>query len=212
MSPGATYVVVAVIAYLFGSIPFGYLLVRVFRGSDIRQSGSGNIGATNVARSGAKGLAIFTLLFDVLKGFAAVLIAEMITSGPNSALYTGRTYAVAAFAALFAIIGHMFPVWLRFHGGKGVATGVGAFFALAPAQVGIAVAIFLIVVALTRYVSLGSIVATAAFPVLVWFWRFQHPFVFLPLVLAAVLIIVRHGSNIRRLLAGTEHRFGARAQ
>ena len=165
-----------------------------------------------MARSGAKGLAIFTLLFDVLKGFAAVLTAEMITSGPNSALYTGRTYAVAAFAALFAIIGHMFPVWLRFHGGKGVATGVGAFFALAPAQVGIAVAIFLIVVALTRYVSLGSIVATAVFPVLVWFWRFQHPFVFLPLVLAAVLIIVRHGSNIRRLLAGTEHRFGARAQ
>jgi len=212
MSPAVTYVVVAIAGYLFGSIPFGYLLVRVFRGSDIRQSGSGNIGATNVARSGAKGLAIFTLLFDVLKGFAAVLIAEMITSGPNSALYTGRTYAVAAFAALFAIIGHMFPVWLRFHGGKGVATGVGAFFALAPAQVGIAVAIFLIVVALTRYVSLGSIVATAAFPVLVWFWRFQHPFVFLPLVLAAVLIIVRHGSNIRRLLAGTEHRFGARAQ
>ena len=212
MSPAVTYVVVAIAGYLFGSIPFGYLLVRVFRGSDIRQSGSGNIGATNVARSGAKGLAIFTLLFDVLKGFAAVLIAEMITSGPNSALYTGRTYAVAAFAALFAIIGHMFPVWLRFHGGKGVATGVGAFFALAPAQVGIAVAIFLIVVALTRYVSLGSIVATAAFPVLVWFWRFQHPFVFLPLVLAAVLIIVRHGSNIRRLLAGTEHRFGARTQ
>src|SRR5437763_10793176 len=212
MLPAAAYIVVAIAAYLFGSIPFGYLLVRVFRGSDIRQSGSGNIGATNVARSGAKGLAIFTLLFDVLKGFAAVLIAEMITSGPNSALYTGRTYAVAAFAALFAIIGHMFPVWLRFHGGKGVATGVGAFFALAPAQVGIAVAIFLIVVALTRYVSLGSIVATAAFPVLVWFWRFQHPFVFLPLVLAAVLIIVRLGSNIRRLFACNELGFGSRAQ
>jgi acyl phosphate:glycerol-3-phosphate acyltransferase len=212
MAAGATYIVVAVVAYLCGSIPFGYLLVRGFRGSDIRLTGSGNIGATNVARSGAKGLAVFTLLFDVLKGFAAVLIAEMITSGPNSALYNGRTYAVGAFAALFAIIGHMFPVWLRFHGGKGVATGVGAFFALAPLQVAIAVAIFVVVVALTRYVSLGSILATAAFPILVWFWRFQHPFVFLPLAVAAVLIIARHGSNIRRLLAGTEHRFGAKVQ
>jgi glycerol-3-phosphate acyltransferase PlsY len=212
MSWGAAYIVVAVAAYLLGSIPFGYLLVRAFRGSDIRQTGSGNIGATNVARSGAKGLAIFTLLFDILKGFAAVLIAEMITSGPNSALYTGHTYAVGAFAALFAIIGHMFPVWLRFKGGKGVATAVGAFFALAPAQVGIAIAIFLVVVALTRYVSLGSILATVAFPILVWFWRFHHPLVFLPLLIAAALIIARHHSNIRRLLAGTEHRFGARAQ
>src|SRR5256885_9915026 len=132
MLPAATYIVVAIAAYLFGSIPFGYLLVRAFKGSDIRQSGSGNIGATNVARSGAKGLAIFTLLFDVLKGFAAVLVAEMIISGPNPAVYTGRTYAVAAFAALFAIIGHMFPLWLRFHGGKSRGQLSGVVFVLAP--------------------------------------------------------------------------------
>ena len=212
MLPAAAYIVVAIAAYLFGSIPFGYLLVRAFKGSDIRQSGSGNIGATNVARSGARGLALFTLLFDVLKGFAAVLVAEMIISGPNPAVYTGRTYAVAAFAALFAIIGHMFPLWLRFHGGKGVATAVGAFFAIAPIPVASALGIFLLVVALTRYVSLGSILATAAFPILLWFWRFQHPFVFLPLLIAAALIIARHRGNIRRLLAGTEHRFGAKAQ
>jgi glycerol-3-phosphate acyltransferase PlsY len=212
MSVSAAYVVVGIVAYLFGSIPFGYLLVRAFRGADIRQTGSGNIGATNVARSGAKGLAVVTLLFDILKGFAAVLIAEMIVSGPTPALYTGRTFAVGAFAALFAIIGHMFPVWLRFRGGKGVATGVGAFFGLAPLQVAIAIGIFLVVVILTRYVSLGSILATVAFPILLWLWGFRHPFVFLPLMIAAALIIARHSSNIRRLLAGTEHRFGAKAQ
>ena len=198
------YLIVALIAYLLGSIPFGYILLRVFRGEDVRQHGSGNIGATNVARK-APGLGIATLVLDALKGYAAVFAAEIV------AALEGRQdfYIIAAVAAMFAILGHVFPVWLKFKGGKGVATGVGTFLALAPKAVLAVLVIFALLVAVFRYISLGSIVATAAFPLAAWLlYRNQvSPAVFAATVAAAALIILKHRENICRLLAGTEHRF-----
>src|SRR3954468_10252321 len=177
------YVIVAVIAYLLGSIPFGYILVRLFLKQDIRQTGSGNIGATNVARSGAKGLGLLTLLLDAAKGAVAVVLSSMMYARledyPRAkllALGTEQYYAfvgpivlAGAVAALFSVAGHLFPVWLRFNGGKGVATGAGAFLFFAPKAVLVALALFVVVVAIFRYVSLGSIVGTAVFPVAVYF-------------------------------------------
>ena len=162
-----TLISVAVAAYLFGSIPFGYLLVRVFQGIDVRSIGSGNIGATNVARTGGKGLAIATLALDTLKGWLPVFL--VLTLPGITASSPGQLHTLASLAALLAVIGHMFPVWLGFKGGKGVATGLGVFLALAPVAVLIALLLFTVIVALTRYVSLGSILAAAAFPVALWY-------------------------------------------
>src|SRR5262249_11223818 len=174
------YLIVAAIAYLLGSIPFGYILVKTFRGQDIRLSGSGNIGATNVVRSGAKGLGIATLLLDVLKGAAAVLIARML-AGPhmNPCITLNgpfcETIVFESAAALFAVLGHIFPVWLKFKGGKGVATALGAFALLFPEAVLVSLAVFIVVLAVSRYVSLGSILAAATFPVASWL--LYHPVV-----------------------------------
>jgi acyl phosphate:glycerol-3-phosphate acyltransferase len=215
----STYIAVAIIAYLLGSIPFGYILVRVFTGADVRAQGSGNIGATNVARTGKKGLAIATLLLDALKGAAAVVVAFQF-GGPAGYTYyrpipasaIHDSYSLMAVAALFAILGHMYPVWLKFKGGKGVATGLGVFLALAPKAVLIVLVFFLIVVAITRYVSLGSIVAAALFPIAFYYMHPQHG---TPLILGMIsgvsaLIIWKHRENIRRLIAGNENRFGAK--
>jgi acyl phosphate:glycerol-3-phosphate acyltransferase len=203
-----TFALIAAVSYLLGSIPFGYLLVRIFRGEDVRQIGSGNIGATNVSRKSPI-LGIITLLLDVAKGTTAValsyVIADRIVAGAPCLEHL-------AVAALFAIMGHMFPVWLKFRGGKGVATGLGSFVLLAPKAVLIAGAIFLIVVLVFRYVSLGSMVAVALFPALVWFihqFGVRVPTLIL-ITLASLLIIVKHHQNIRRLFAGTEHRIGSR--
>ena len=208
-----TYIIVAVIAYLLGSIPFGYILVRLFRKEDIRKTGSGNIGATNVARSGAKGLGIATLILDAAKGFAAVKFGMAQYHGiwtyvGNEA--SNRVYLFGAIAALFAILGHIYPIWLKFKGGKGVATGVGVFLALAPKAVALVLVIFFVIVWFSRYVSLGSIIATAAFPLLAWLlYRKDTPsIVFIIAAAGAFLIIAKHHQNIRRLLAGTEHRLG----
>ncbi len=189
----------AVIGYLLGSIPFGFLLVLIFRGSDIRRSGSGNIGATNVARSSPR-LGLLTLILDALKGFAAVALTH--------AMFPGQK-VLAIVAALFAIVGHMFPVWLKFRGGKGVATGLGAFLTLTPKTILVMVVVFVVVALLSRYVSLGSIVAVALFPLLAWQLRDSDgSYQILALMtIAPVLIIARHHQNIRRLLAGTEPRF-----
>jgi acyl phosphate:glycerol-3-phosphate acyltransferase len=212
----AIYFIVALIAYLLGSIPFGYILVRVFRGEDVRAIGSGNIGATNVARK-APGLGIATLVLDALKGFTAVAIATALAHShlnnyhpdvmTSIDAYNVAPGLLAGIAALSAILGHMFPVWLKFKGGKGVATGVGSFLALAPKAVLIVLLIFVAVVAVFRYVSLGSIVATGLFPLFVWLTYRAPWWVTVWTVASAALIIVRHHENIRRLLAGTEHRF-----
>lgn len=205
----STLIAIAVGSYLFGSIPFGYILVRVFQGVDVRSIGSGNIGATNVARSGGKGLAIATLVLDAFKGWLPVFLVLTLPCIPASS--PAQLHTFAAVAALVAVIGHMFPVWLGFKGGKGVATGLGVFLALAPKAVLIALALFLVIVVLTRYVSLGSILAAAAFPVALW-WLEGDSFPAVALAMCAavaLLIIVRHHQNIARLLAGTESRFGA---
>jgi acyl phosphate:glycerol-3-phosphate acyltransferase len=225
-----TYVIVAVTAYLLGSIPFGYILVRIFRKQDVRTIGSGNIGATNVARSGAKGLGIATLILDATKGFLAVKLAQFlgtyllrtgmqeewdVLSVPaRHQLIWLHFSKFMALAAVFAIIGHMYPVWLKFKGGKGVATGVGVFLALAPKAVGLVLIIFIAIVWVSRYVSLGSIVATATFPVLAWllYRETEAPVVFLAAAIAAFMIIAKHHQNIRRLLNGTESKFGVKKQ
>jgi glycerol-3-phosphate acyltransferase PlsY len=201
MSTTLLITLIAVGGYLLGSIPFGYLLVRVFRSEDVRQSGSGNIGATNVSRK-SPALGIATLLFDAMKGTAAVWMAYAIAP----------TYTLMSLAALCAVLGHMFPVWLKFRGGKGVATGLGSFVVIAPKAVLIAIGIFIGVVILFRYVSLGSIIAVAAFPLLAYqMHAFGGPPATLEFMAAtSLLIIVRHHENIRRLLAGTESRIGAK--
>ena len=189
----------AAVSYLLGSIPFGFILVRIFRGQDVLKTGSGNIGATNVARS-SLALGILTLVLDALKGVAAVAVTR--------ALFPGRN-VLAGMAALFAIVGHMFPIWLKFRGGKGVATALGSFTLLAPASLLVTAGIFVAVVLAFRFVSLGSIVAVALFPVLAWL---LHDYAGAPqvlglMVIAALLIIARHHQNISRLLAGAEPRF-----
>jgi glycerol-3-phosphate acyltransferase PlsY len=210
------YAIVAVVAYLLGSIPFGYLLVRAFRGQDIRLTGSGNIGATNVARSGAKGLGIATLALDAAKGFLAVYLAFVLADSRWNVCQNGRFYFCApaaslmAVAALFAVLGHVFPVWLRFKGGKGVATALGVFCILFPKATLVSLAIFILVVAVTRYVSLGSILGAISFPVAAHFLEIDSNFLSLTMASAIALIVVlKHHQNIGRLLRGTENRLGA---
>ena len=195
-----TLIIVIIVAYLIGSIPFGYLIVRTKEGGDIRQTGSGGTGATNVSRRAGKIAGVLTLLLDASKGAAAVLIAQNVS---------GSDWVKAA-AAIAVIVGHIFPVWLGFRGGKGVATGVGVFLVLAPVALLCAGVIFVSIVFFTRYVSLGSIMAAALIPLLVWLQNvFVEPVADLrPLLTAAVvgalLIIVAHRGNIERLARGTE--------
>jgi glycerol-3-phosphate acyltransferase PlsY len=199
---------IAGISYLLGSIPFGYLLVRIFRGEDVRQSGSGNIGATNVSRKSPL-LGVFTLLLDALKGTAAVLLAYFVAGRvPESSL----AYVVMSLAALSAVLGHVFPVWLKFRGGKGVATGLGSFAVIAPKSVLLAVGVFIVVVLAFRYVSLGSILAVAFFPFLVYKMHAygNDPLALILMTSTSLLIILKHHENVRRLLAGTESRVGVK--
>jgi glycerol-3-phosphate acyltransferase PlsY len=189
------------LAYLLGSIPFGYILVKLFRKQDIRATGSGNIGATNVARSGAKGLAIATLLLDLGKAFLAVKIAQHIAP---------TNYDLAVAAAVAALLGHCFPIWLGFRGGKGVASALGVFLALTPISALALLIIFIVIFAFTRYVSLASIIAAAAFPIFGFhFVPYRTPIVIAGFFFIPLLIIAKHHQNIRRLLSGNENRFGS---
>jgi glycerol-3-phosphate acyltransferase PlsY len=188
-------------AYSLGSIPFGLLIVKVTAGTDIREKGSGNIGAANVARNAGPVAGALTLLFDAAKGYLAVLLAGYFTHG------NVRWMAVAAVAA---VVGHMFPVWLGFRGGKGVATGLGVFLPICWQAVAAGIVLWLLVVVFWRYSSLGSIVGAAAMPILVYFLyapRHAPPdIVTVSTTLVAVLIIVKHRSNIERLIAGEENK------
>jgi len=185
----------ALAAYLLGSVPFGYVLYRLRRGEDIRATGSGNIGATNVFRAAGFLSAAATLLLDAAKGYLAVWLAAQLTAHSSLAM---------SLAAILVIAGHCFPVFLKLRGGKGVATGLGAFLAISPTAVLICAVLFVIVGAVWRYVSLASMAAVAAFP-LVLLAQGSRP---LPLVIAAFaaagLILARHRANMQRLRAGTE--------
>ena len=204
------YIIVPAVAYLIGSIPFGYILVRLFKKQDIRATGSGNIGATNVART-APGLGIATLVLDALKGFLPVWFIGRYILISYDADVTGGA-ALISLAALFAVVGHVFPVWLGFRGGKGVATATGVFLVLCPQAVGLSLLVFLVVLVVTRYVSLASILATACFPLFAYAllrsasWNTKP--VLLASVVISILIIVKHHENIRRLFNGTENKFG----
>lgn len=202
------YVLTAAISYLLGSIPFGLLLVRAFRGVDIRQTGSGNIGATNVARTSPV-LGIATLILDGLKGLAAVAIARYWIAPHDG---SSGTTILAGIAALFAVVGHVFPVWLKFRGGKGVATGLGSFLLLAPKALLLMLGLFVALVFAFRYVSLGSIIAVAFFPLAAWLLDTHQraPAMIACMVIACLLIILKHRDNMRRLLSGTENRFSLR--
>jgi len=189
-------------AYLLGSIPFGLLVAKVFGGGDVRKAGSGNVGATNVARVAGPLAGILTLVLDAAKGSAAAWLA---------AHFSGEVAGWMVLAGLAALIGHCFPVWLRFHGGKGVATAAGVFLMLSPLALLGSLLLFLIVVMFSRYVSLGSIDAAAAMPLLIYFlWAPHHA---PPLVVtfgafaAAMLIVYKHDTNIQRLVEGREPRF-----
>lgn len=205
-------VLVMIVAYLLGSLPFGYLIVRARLGADIRETGSGGTGATNVSRRAGKLAGVLTLVLDALKGGAAVLVARWILVGDSGQLPANVDWWIAL-AAILVIVGHMFPVWLGFRGGKGVATGVGVFLMLAPMAVAFAAAAFLVIVWVTRYVSLGSIVAAAAIPLfllseilLISSATNRAPFLTASIV-AAALIIFAHRANIGRLRQGTESKF-----
>jgi glycerol-3-phosphate acyltransferase PlsY len=186
--------------YLLGSISFAVLLVRSRTGKDIRREGSGNAGATNVLRAHGKGLALAVALADVAKGAAAVFLARAFTADPR----------VAAAAGLAAIVGHVFPIFYGFRGGKGVATAVGAFLALAPLATLVCVAVFALIVAVTRYVSLGSVVAMCLLPPVAGA-LFHAP---RPIVVAAagaaLLIVAKHFENLKRLSRGEERRLGSK--
>jgi len=217
---------VIVVAYLLGSIPFGYLIVRLTYGGDIRATGSGGTGATNVSRRAGKAAGVATLVLDALKGAAAVGVAGWILNVPLLHEYTGRPLEAFAIsdlsfhqaywciwgAAIAAIFGHMFPVWLGFRGGKGVATGVGVFLILAPGAVAFAGLIFILIVLVTRYVSLGSIIAAVTIPLFIVVRNLISPSLeFAPEITAAtvgaLLIIFAHRANIRRLMRGNESKF-----
>jgi len=185
--------------YLAGSVPFAFLLARR-AGIDVRVAGSGNVGAANVLRTTDAWRAVAVMSLDVGKGAAAVLVASLLTGGVWIAALTGAA----------AIVGHIYPVWLRFHGGKGVAVAAGVFSVLSPIATGIAATLFFVIVWLTRYVSLGSIAATLALPPVAW-WAGAPRAVVVTAAGSGALILFRHRANLRRLRRGTERRMGSAA-
>jgi acyl phosphate:glycerol-3-phosphate acyltransferase len=201
-----TTILVLAAAYLLGSVPFGYLLVRFFRKEDIRATGSGNIGATNVVRSGAKWLGVATLLLDLGKALAAVLLAKHFAPGR-----AGFPSTLMIGAGVASILGHVFPVWLGFRGGKGVASALGILFGLSPMVALCALGVFLALALTTRLVSLASIAGAASMPLFALLLLPDRSPVFLGGILfMTVLVIVKHHANISRLLHGTENRFGTK--
>jgi glycerol-3-phosphate acyltransferase PlsY len=201
----ATLISIPAAAYLLGSIPFGLLVGKLFAAADVRKAGSGNIGATNVARVAGPLAGVFTLLLDAAKGALAVLLASRLTN--DSALWM-------MIAGLCALVGHCFPIWLGFHGGKGVATAAGVFLVLCPPAFLGAVILFFLVVLYWRFVSLGSMSAAAAMPLLIYFfWAPHHapPYaVTFGSLAAALLIVYKHDANIQRLVQGDEPKFSFR--
>jgi acyl phosphate:glycerol-3-phosphate acyltransferase len=185
-------------AYVLGAVPFGYLLVRLRSGKDVRSMGSGNIGATNVLRTTGRALGVLTLLLDIAKGVAGVWVADYLTNGSMFWM---------AMAALAVMAGHAFPVFLRFKGGKAVASFVGAFLYLTPVPLLATIVLFVLTVAVSRYISLGSVVAAGLFPLAVWLIEHPPNYVVAAALIAGAFIVYRHRTNIERIRAGNEHVF-----
>lgn len=200
-------------AYLIGSIPFSWIVVRLAKRVDIRRVGSGNVGATNVLRNAGKRAGFAALLLDGLKGWAVVFGARIVTSlpgwpfGADSNVFFHAPSFWVGLAALVAIIGHMFPVWLRFEGGKGVATGAGAYLAIDPIALVFTVIVFVATLAITRYVSIGSMTAAAVFPLFVRFMTGGTTWEIVFSVLIGLLVIVKHHTNVSRIIKGEERKF-----
>jgi acyl phosphate:glycerol-3-phosphate acyltransferase len=203
-----TFAVVVIASYLLGSIPFGYLAGRM-AGIDIRNCGSGNVGATNVIRTLGKSYGYPVFALDFLKGFGAVKMSILIATRMQSEWSSPEMFGIVA--AISSVLGHSFPLWLRFRGGKGVATSGGALFGLAPVAALVGVAIWIVTFWLTRYVSVASIVAAAALPFVVlittWLSRTTGKLLFYSSLCLAAVVIWRHRSNLSRLIHGTEPRF-----
>ncbi len=190
-------IISSLIAYFLGSIPWGYLLVKIFVKKDVREIGSGNIGATNVTRTGNKFLGILTLILDALKGFFAVHIAFILSNGD---------YRITILGGIFAILGHCYTIFLKFKGGKGVATSAGVFLAIKPICVLFSFFLFIVVVAIKRYVSLGSILGALSFPLFLFLMGEKDIFLILGSLIVAIIIVIRHRENIQRLLKGKENK------
>jgi glycerol-3-phosphate acyltransferase PlsY len=198
-----------ILCYLIGAIPFGLIVVKWLKGVDIRELGSGNIGATNVARAAGRNIAVLVFILDFFKGFLPVIIILTFVDGYGAGSF------VPVLTGLATVLGHMFPVYLKFKGGKGVATGAGMLGALVPLALGVAFIVWVLVVGVSRYISLGSMSAAVALPISYIIIEHKEAFgknwvltVFC--IVVAALVIVRHRHNIKRLLAGTENRIGAK--
>ncbi|HEV7241984.1 MAG TPA: glycerol-3-phosphate 1-O-acyltransferase PlsY [Thermoanaerobaculia bacterium] len=207
-----------IFAYVIGSIPFSYLVARAFAGKDVREEGSRNVGATNVARTAGRGAGILALVLDLAKGYAVVVIARWLVGRPDWPFAAGvlpweSREMWIALAGLIAVLGHMFPIWLGFHGGKGVATAAGVVLALDPRVFLASIIVFAIVVVLSRMVSLGSILTAASIPLLFRFVAHEAPFWRTILSIGiALAIILKHHSNIARLARGTERKLGRKKE
>src|SRR5438045_726190 len=191
-----TALLVVLAAYLIGGIPFGYLLVKLKSGEDVRSMGSGNIGATNVLRTAGRGLGFLTLVLDIAKGVLAVWLADRLTNGSIQWM---------SVAALAVMAGHAYPVFLKFQGGKAVASFVGAFLYLTPLPLAAMLFVFAITVAVTRYISLGSVLAAGFFPLSVYLIEHPPAIVVWAALLAGVFIVLRHRTNMQRIRAGNEN-------
>jgi len=195
------YLLLIIASYFIGAIPSGVVLAKAFSSKDIRQEGSGNIGATNVTRVLGKKFGAVTLAGDLLKGFLPVFVGSYLVS----------SLSVVCLMGLAAFLGHLFPVYLRFKGGKGVATALGVFLYFAPSVILVEIVIFVAVVGIWKYVSLGSLIAAAAMPLLLLLFAFPKPVVLLSIAFA-LLIFIKHKANIQRLLNGTENKFGTKKE
>ena len=210
--PVLAYILVAVAAYLLGSIPTGFLVAKA-KGIDIRKTGSGNIGATNAMRVLGKPAGIFVLLADAAKGFAACTwLVNFLTSFIKFDFSLEQIAWLQILAGIFAVLGHNYTCWLKFKGGKGIATTAGVYLALAPWALLVALAVFILAILVTKYVSVGSIAGAIALPAMVWVMTPHNLFFGIVTTALGALAIYKHKSNIQRLLAGTENRLGQKKE
>lgn len=209
---------VVALAYVIGSLPFSYLVAKAVAGKDVREHGSGNVGATNVARTAGRAAGVIALLLDVAKGYAAIALAQWLVARPEWPFAPGllpweSREMWVALAGAIAVLAHMFPVWLRFRGGKGVATAGGVIGALSPTVLAGAMLVFAIVALIFRYVSLASIVAAAAIPLLFRFLAVGTPFWWIIMsIVISIAVILKHHSNIARLVRGSERKVGEKKE